>query len=85
MYKKTEYHVPLGYSIQITGEEVDIADAERALTSRKHRRYSYAIRNGHSAVLYRHIWICPCGARLPAYNLFMYEPNRETRRHRMLL
>lgn len=71
MYMKAEYRVPLGYSIQVAGEEMDIADAERILTSRKHRRYSYAIRNGHSAALYRHIWICPCGARLPAYAYYL--------------
>ena len=72
-------------NLQITGEEVDIADAERALTSRKHRRYSYAIRNGHSAVLYRHIWICPCGARLPAYAHYLQKASSPAGVPKMLL
>lgn len=60
--------IPCGYNVEQHNETVDIATAGQILSSRKQRRYSWAIRHEWQANLTRHVWVCPhCNAHIPAY------------------
>lgn len=60
--------IPCGYNVEQHNETVDITTAGQILSSRKQRRYSWAIRHEWQANLTRHVWVCPhCNAHIPAY------------------
>ncbi len=60
-----------GYRIEKYNDTVYISDAERILSGKRQRKYTYATRHEIQANLVRHVWICPfCNAHIPAYPRF---------------
>ena len=58
----------LGCWIEEITERFDISKAGELLSTRKQKKYTYALRDENHAKLVRHVWHCPhCGERTPAY------------------
>lgn len=64
----------LGCWIEETTEKLDISKAGELLSTRKQKKYTYALRDEEQAKLVRHVWHCPhCGERTPAYAEYFQE------------
>lgn len=64
----------LGCWIEEITEKRDISKAGELLSTRKQKKYTYALRNEDQATLVRHVWHCPhCGERTPAYSDYFLE------------
>ena len=60
-----------GYNVEKRTDTVSISDAERILSGKKQRKFTYATRHEFQASLVRHVWSCPfCIAHIPAYPYF---------------
>lgn len=58
----------LGCWIEEITERFDISKAGELLSTRRQKKYTYALRDENHAKLVRHVWHCPrCGERTPAY------------------
>lgn len=64
----------LGCWIEEITEKRDISKAGELLSTRKQKKYTYALRDEDQATLVRHVWHCPhCGERTPAYAEYFQE------------